>query len=72
MPRGNSAAGANAMGGLEPRAPELDIPRLARGAGSVGGRNGKKEGVKGFRVLTLLYYVSELPAGAFQRLKELF
>ena len=38
----------------------------------MGGRNGKKEGVKGFRVLTLLYYVSELPAGAFQRLKELF
>jgi hypothetical protein len=39
----------------------------------MGGRRGKKEGVvEGFRVLTLLYYVSELPAGAFQRLVELF
>jgi hypothetical protein len=28
--------------------------------------------VEGFRVLTLLYRVSELPAGAFQRLVELF
>jgi hypothetical protein len=28
--------------------------------------------VEGFRVLTLLYYVSELPAGVFQRLVELF
>jgi len=60
------------MGGLEPRAPELEIPRLARGAG-YGGRNRKKEGVvEGFRVLTLLYYVSELPPNAFQRLVELF
>jgi hypothetical protein len=55
-----------------PRAPELEIPRLARGAG-YGGRNRKKEGVvEGFRVLTLLYRVGELPAGAFQRLVELF
>jgi hypothetical protein len=39
----------------------------------VGGRSGKKKGlVEGFRVLTLLYRVSELPAGFFQRLKELF
>jgi transposase len=38
----------------------------------VGGRNGKKGFVEGFRVLTLLYRVSELPAGAFQRLVELF
>jgi len=60
--------------GLEaPRALELESPRFARGAGSVGGRNRKKEGVvEGFRVLTLLYYVSELPAGVFQRLVELF
>jgi hypothetical protein len=37
----------------------------------MGGR--RKEGVvEGFRVLTLLYYVSELPADAFQLLKELF
>jgi len=58
--------------GLEPRAPELDIPRLARGAG-YGGKKRKKKGVvEGFRVLTLLYRVSELPAGVFQRLKELF
>ena len=28
--------------------------------------------VEGFRVLTLLYRVSELPPGAFQRLVELF
>ncbi len=61
------------MRGPEPRASELEIPRLARGAGPMGGRRGKKEGVvEGFRVLTLLYYVSELPAGAFQRLVELF
>jgi len=61
------------MGGLEPRALELES-RLARGAG-YGGRNRKKREkgvVEGFRVLTLLYYVSELPAGAFQRLVELF
>jgi len=38
----------------------------------VGGRNGKEGVVEGFRVLTLLYRVSELPAGAFQRLVELF
>jgi transposase len=38
----------------------------------VGGRNRKKEGVEGFRVLTLLYRVDELPAGAFQRFVELF
>jgi hypothetical protein len=38
----------------------------------VGGRSRKKELVEGFRVLTLLYRVEELPAGAFQRLKELF
>jgi hypothetical protein len=38
----------------------------------VGDRNRKKGVVEGFRVLTLLYYVSELPASAFQRLKELF
>jgi len=39
----------------------------------MGGRRRKKRGlVEGFRVLTLLYYVSELPAGAFQRLVELF
>ena len=62
------------MRGLEPRALELESPRLARGAG-YGGRNRKKRKkgvVEGFRVLTLLYYVSELPAGAFQRLVELF
>jgi transposase len=60
------------MRGLALRVPELDIPRLARGAG-YGGRNRKKEGVvEGFRVLTLLYRVSELPPSAFQRLVELF
>jgi hypothetical protein len=32
----------------------------------------KRGVVEGFRVLTLLYRVSELPAGAFQRLVELF
>jgi hypothetical protein len=58
--------------GLEPRAPELEIPRLARGADPVGGRNGKEGVVEGFRVLTLLYRVSELPASVFQRLVELF
>jgi len=59
--------------GLEPRALELES-RFARGAG-YGGRNRKKREkgvVEGFRVLTLLYRVSELPAGAFQRLVELF
>ena len=39
----------------------------------MGGRNRKREGVvEGFRVLTLLYRIDELPAGAFQRLVELF
>ncbi|MCC6049438.1 MAG: transposase [Thermofilum sp.] len=72
MSRGNSAAGGQAVRGLEPRALELESPHLTRGAG-YGGRNRKKEGVvEGFRVLTLLYRVSELPAGAFQRLVELF
>jgi hypothetical protein len=69
--RGNNAVGEQAVRGPEPRAPELDIPRLARGAG-YGGRRRKKGFVEGFRVLTLLYRVSELPAGAFQRLVELF
>jgi len=54
------------------RAPELEIPRPGRGADPVGGRNRKKGVVEGFRVLTLLYCVDELPAGAFQRLVELF
>ena len=47
----------------------------SRGGAGCGGRNRKKREkgvVEGFRVLTLLYYVSELPAGAFQRLKKLF
>jgi hypothetical protein len=58
--------------GLEPRALELESRPRARGAG-YGGRRRKKEGVvEGFRVLTLLYRVSELPAGVFQRLVELF
>jgi len=38
----------------------------------MGGKKRKRGVVEGFRVLTLLYYVSELPAGAFQRLVELF
>jgi uncharacterized membrane protein len=59
------------MRGPAPRASELEIPRLARGAG-YGGKKRKRGVVEGFRVLTLLYYVSELPAGAFQRLVELF
>jgi hypothetical protein len=62
------------MRGPEPRAPELESPRLARGAG-YGGRNRKKREkgvVEGFRVLTLLYRVDELPSNAFQRLVELF
>jgi transposase len=37
-----------------------------------GRRKRKKDVVDGYRVLTLLYRVEELPAGAFQRLKELF
>jgi hypothetical protein len=58
--------------GLEPRAPELEIPRPGRGADPVGGRNGKEGVVEGFRVLTLLYRVEELPPSAFQRLVEFF
>ena len=70
--RVENAVREHAMRGPEaPRAPELEIPRLARGAG-YGGKKRKKGVMEGFRVLTLLYYVSELPAGAFQRLKELF
>jgi hypothetical protein len=38
----------------------------------VGGRNRKRGVVEGFRVLTLWYRIDELPAGAFQRLVELF
>jgi hypothetical protein len=38
----------------------------------MGGKKRKRGVVEGFWVLTLLYRVSELPAGAFQRLKELF
>jgi hypothetical protein len=66
-----NAVRVDAVRGPQPRDPELEIPRLARGAG-YGGRNRKKGVVEGFRVLTLLYRVDELPAGAFQRLVELF
>jgi hypothetical protein len=69
--RAENAVKEQAVRGPEPRAPELDIPRLARGAG-YGGRRRKKGVVEGFRVLTLLYYASELPPGVFQRLVELF
>jgi len=69
--RGNRAAEAHAMRGPAPRALELESPRLARGAG-YGGKKRKRGLVEGFRVLTLLYRVGELPAGAFQRLVELF
>jgi hypothetical protein len=72
VPRAESAAGAHAVRGLEPPASELES-RLARVAGPMGSKNRKKKGVvEGFRVLTLLYRVSELPAGVFQRLVELF
>jgi hypothetical protein len=71
--RVENAVKEHAMRGLESRAPEPESLRLARGAGPVGGRSRKKKGVvEGFRVLTLLYRVSELPANAFQRLVELF
>jgi len=62
------------MRGPEPRALELEIPRpLAREGRAMGGKKRRKKGVvEGFRVLTLLYRVEELPAGAFQRLVELF
>ena len=70
--RGENAVRVDAVMGLEPRAPGLEIPRSVRGADPVGGRSRKKEVVDGFRVLTLLYCVDELPAGAFQRLVELF
>jgi hypothetical protein len=66
-----NAVRERAVRGLAPRALELESPRLARGAG-YGGRGRKREVVEGFRVLTLLYRVSELPPNAFQRLKELF
>jgi hypothetical protein len=52
MPRAESAAEAQAVRGLAPRAPELEIPRLARGAGPMGDER-KKGVVEGFRVLTL-------------------
>ena len=72
MSRGENAVRVDAVMGLEPRAPELEIPRLARRADPVEGRSRKRRVVEGFRVLTLLYYVSELPASVFQRLVELF
>ena len=71
MSRVENAVGEQAVKGPEPRAPELESLRLARGAGPVRGRR-KRGVVEGFRVLTLLYRVEELPAGAFQRLVELF
>ena len=36
MSRGNGAAGAQAVSGLEPRAPELEAPRFERGVVPVG------------------------------------
>jgi hypothetical protein len=70
--RGENAVGERAVRGPGPPASELESLRLARGAG-YGGRCRKKKGVvEGFRVLTLLYRVDELPPGAFQRLVELF
>jgi len=69
--RAGNAVRGHTMRGPEPRAPELESPRLARGAG-YGGKKRKKGVVEGFRVLTLLYYASELPPSAFQRLVELF
>ena len=71
MNRVENAVRERAVRGLESRTPELEIPRLARGAG-YGGKKRKRGLVEGFRVLTLLYRVGELPAGAFQRLVELF
>ncbi|MCC6050542.1 MAG: transposase [Thermofilum sp.] len=71
MNRAGNAVRGHTMRGPEPRAPELESPRLARGAG-YGGKKRKKGVVEGFRVLTLLYYASELPPSAFQRLVELF
>jgi hypothetical protein len=70
--RGESAVRAHAVKGPAPRAPELETPRPAREGRAMGGRKRKKGVVEGFRVLTLWYCVSELPPGAFQRLKELF
>jgi len=55
---------------LSPGPPSSKAP--AREGRAMGGRRRKKGVVEGFRILTLLYYVSELPAGAFQRLMELF
>jgi hypothetical protein len=69
--RGESAVKEHAVRGLESRAPEPES-HLARVAGYGGGSRKKKGVVEGFRVLTLLYRVSELPPGAFQRLVELF
>ncbi len=71
MRRGENAVRERAVRGLEPRVSELES-RLARGAGYGGGCRKKKGVVEGFRVLTLLYRVSELPPGVFQRLVELF
>jgi hypothetical protein len=58
--------------GPQPRVPELEIPRPGRGAGPMEGKKRKKGVVEGFRVLTLLYYVSGLSPSVFQRLVELF
>jgi hypothetical protein len=69
--RAENAVRGQAVRGPEPRALELEISRLARGAG-YGGRRRKESVVEGFRILTLLYRVSELPPSAFQRLVELF
>ena len=70
--REENAVRAHAVKGPAPRAPELETPRPAREGRAMGGRKRKKGVVEGFRVLTLWYCVSELPPGAFQRLKELF
>jgi len=70
--REENAVRAHAVKGPAPRAPELETPRPAREGRAMRGRKRKKGVVEGFRVLTLWYCVSELPPGAFQRLKELF
>ena len=54
MSRGNGAAGAQAVSGLEPRAPELEAPRFERGVVPVGKApsNRPRAGL-GFRVYKL-------------------
>jgi hypothetical protein len=64
--RGNGAAGAQAVSGLEPRAPELEAPRFERGVVPVGKAPSNRAGL-GFRV-----YKPKVSKANREKLKTLY